>query len=188
MRQIKWAAVAAVAFVALHSHAEACSILPPTPPPALVPFPGEGEESYSARLKLHMDGFYALRAQEERGETQRNQAALWETSAAVAVVEATSAAREIPIPNGMGNGAQVDLRVVGWLKGKASPKTLRMAQTFATSCGPSPSWDVFQAKQGQRFVVFFATGKADQDNARGTVLASQVVEPALIAALAARVK
>jgi hypothetical protein len=187
-------AVIAAALLFLHAGAEACSILPPIPPPALDPLPGETQEEFSARLKLHLDGFQALQQMNAQRTEADRQAALWEASAAVAVVEVKALTRDIPTDTPMGKGNRVDLKVAGWLKGpapgakKGSPKTLSMRQTSFTSCGPMPMWDVFRGEPGDRFVVFFDAGGITHETAREAMATASVVAPAVVQALAARVR
>ncbi len=168
--------------------ARACSILPPPMPPALAPMIDESEESYRARRELHMDGFQALQRMKAEDEARARQAQLWESSAAVALVEVKTLTRDVPTNSPMGRGNRADLKVAGWLKGKGKARSLSLAHVDYTSCGPSPQWDVLNGKPGERFVVFFETGAANQAAARGSVLVGAIAEPAIIRALAAKVR
>lgn len=180
------AAMAAGVFVA--GEASACSILPPPMPPQVVMIPNEPQAEYEARAKLHMEGFQALQQVKKRNDTHEKQTGLWSNSAAVALVEVKSIDRAVPMQNGFGTGSRADVKVVSWLKGKGKAKSLTLAQTAYTSCGPMPLWDVFGGAAKERFVVFFETGGASQDDVREAMAVTQVVDPLAIQALAARVR
>jgi hypothetical protein len=169
----------------------ACSIMMPTTPPQLPMMPNEPEADYRARAELHQAGFIALQEKEQRERVQAHQRESWDGSRAVAVVEVLSR-QEIPIgPPGQayGSGAEVRLRVASWLKGSiAGGARLTLAQKDFTSCGPSPNWSVFLGWPGQRFVLFFGTGRLAQDDVRDVVAAADIREPQVIAAIAARAR
>jgi hypothetical protein len=172
--------------------AQACSILPPPVPQAVTMFPGESPDDYAQRAQLHFDGFAAMQAQGERERATTRQSELWNASAGVAVVEVVSIKRDVPIgPPGQayGSGNEVKVKVASWLKGKGSRgKTITLAHENYTSCGPTPMWRVMYGEPGQRFVMFFETGKAEQADAREGIEAGVIVAPEIIAALAAKAK
>lgn len=181
-------AASLAASAAMAGEALACSILPPPMPPQLVMIPNEPQAEYEARAKLHMDGFQALQQVKKRNETHERQTGLWTNAAAVALVEVKAIDRAVPMQNGIGTGSRADVKVVSWLKGKGKARSLTLQQTAYTSCGPMPLWDVFGGAPKERFVVFFETGAASQDDVREAMAVFQIADPLVIQALAQRVK
>jgi hypothetical protein len=161
-------------------------------PPALAPYPEETQGAYQARMKLHVEGFEANWHATHREAERARQKQLWESSAAVALVEVKSRRRGAPTDSPMGNGNPAELNVVAWLKGPAEvedgARTVTLARSSLVFCGPPAPWLALFGAPGDRFIVFLATDPANQGEASEVMAINEIVELALIQALAAKVR
>lgn len=193
----------------------ACTIMPIE---LVQPLPGEPEAATTARqaLKDQRDALQMeVSALESRLYDQRE---LWKTARSVVLVEVIETrpvawvstdmkkfylyAADVPPyrpaegvvvepPDYADFSIRVSIKTISTLKGTAVKGLADFdSKREWSSCGPvmSPGWDVFDGAVGKRFVLFLSDAKVVQDAVRGSRSVTDIVDPDLLQALAAKVR
>ena len=137
----------------------------PPPPPAHPPpqqKEGESEEAFTARVAALAEAEkhkQALAEKRREGFQQGYEFALWD-SADLAVLAEIVAIKERKVNRPyVDSSPLVTLKILSVARGKTTSKRFQLEYTGITSCGPYGPTNIVEGAIGDRFVVFFRSGK-----------------------------